>query len=407
MAQTKKELPALRKQSDTFKIVVPLEVEEKIRHLCRHCPKVEWSGKLFYKTEGSVANKDLVITCVDLYVMDIGTGGYTEFDETPDFFGYMVDKDLMDTNVGLIHSHNMMSTFFSGTDLATLQEEGNDNNHFVSLIVNNAGKYTAAVTRKVITTMNVVATDSFRTFDDSEVKIEGKKEWQQTHETIEYYMLDVDKAEVPNTFHELDLRLEEIRKAKEKAKKPEAFAQRASDYYRGPWSGQMPSLFSQEELEGAKGPKESKPLLQSDNGETFISEGSYVHVEGEDEALINEELVESGFDCGEDVIEAMTLQLVTGSIALTDTSRTDMDKLVKSMEPLLDKRFSKDYGVYSYWMEGYFDFLLEERMPDGLTVDAENKAMILILTALLDRFSKLPTTEYTSKIVEYIEIKLQ
>ena len=40
-------------------------------------------------------------------------------------------------------------TFFSGTDKATLQSEGSDMNHFVSLIVNNAGKYTAGVTRKV------------------------------------------------------------------------------------------------------------------------------------------------------------------------------------------------------------------------------------------------------------------
>ena len=37
-------------------------------------------------------------------------------------------------------------TFFSGTDLNTLQEEGSDMNNFLSLIVNNAGQYTAAIT---------------------------------------------------------------------------------------------------------------------------------------------------------------------------------------------------------------------------------------------------------------------
>lgn len=398
MAQTKKELPALKKQSDTFKIVVPLEVEEKIRHLCRHCPTVEWSGKLFYKTEGSVSNKDLVITCVDLYVMDIGTGGYTEFDETPDFFGYMVEKDLMDTNVGLIHSHNMMSTFFSGTDTATLQEEGNDNNHFVSLIVNNAGKYTAAVTRKVTTTMNVVATKSFRTFDDTEVNLEGEDKWQQTVDTIEYYMLDVDKADVPNTFHELDLRLEEIRKAKEKVlKKPDILSERDYIYDKSSWTKYTPALFTEEELEGGR-KGEKTALTQKGEEEPFMLK---------EEEDINAELIESGFDYSNEIIDKMILQIVTGSIALTDTSRTEMDKIVKNMESLLDKRFNKNYDLYAYWMEMYLDFLIEERIPEGLTVDAENIAMFYILEALHKKFQELPTNEYTSRIVELIELKFQ
>jgi hypothetical protein len=60
----------------------------------------------------------------------------------------MVTEDLMDCDQGLIHSHNSMATFFSSTDDSTLVEEGKDRNFFVSLIVNNAGTYTAAVTRK-------------------------------------------------------------------------------------------------------------------------------------------------------------------------------------------------------------------------------------------------------------------
>lgn len=45
-----------------------------------------------------------------------------------------------------------MATFFSGTDQNTLVQEGMGMNNFVSLIVNNAGEYTAAITRKVTRT---------------------------------------------------------------------------------------------------------------------------------------------------------------------------------------------------------------------------------------------------------------
>lgn len=82
--------------------------------------------------------------------MDIGTQAYTEFDMNPDVIAYMCENpELLDCQMGLIHSHNNMSTFFSETDTATLKEEGRDRNNFVSLIVNNAGTYTAAITRRV------------------------------------------------------------------------------------------------------------------------------------------------------------------------------------------------------------------------------------------------------------------
>lgn len=152
MEENKEKKLELVHQQSIYKMVIPQEVEKKIRLLCREIHNVEWSGVLFYKVSGSFEDKSLTITCVDLFQMDEGTGGYTEYDMSPDVMGYMTDHPkLLDAGVyqGLIHSHNNMATFFSGTDTATLQSEGNDMNHFVSLIVNNAGKYTAGVTRKV------------------------------------------------------------------------------------------------------------------------------------------------------------------------------------------------------------------------------------------------------------------
>ena len=58
-------------------------------------------------------------------------------------------------------------TFFSGTDTATLKEEGRDRNNFVSLIVNNAGSYTAAITRR-IKSKQVKESVSYEFFGDGE-----------------------------------------------------------------------------------------------------------------------------------------------------------------------------------------------------------------------------------------------
>lgn len=95
----------LVKSTESFKILVPREVENTIRHLCSVVHDVEWSGTLFYTYKGSIENKDLEITCVDLFVMDIGTGGATDFNESPAILNYRVEHDLLGGDImeGLIH----------------------------------------------------------------------------------------------------------------------------------------------------------------------------------------------------------------------------------------------------------------------------------------------------------------
>ena len=107
----KKEKLPLIKSSKSYKIVIPKEVERKIRHLCSVVHDVEWSGVLFYRYTGSFENDNFEVTCVDILPMDIGSSAYTEFDESPDVITYRIDNDLLDENImeGLIHSHNNMA----------------------------------------------------------------------------------------------------------------------------------------------------------------------------------------------------------------------------------------------------------------------------------------------------------
>ena len=102
--ETQKKLPQLLKRQSTYKLVVPEKVEEKIRYLLRKFPSTEWSGILFYSHEGTFENNDLVITCQDIYPMDLGNATYTEFRMSEDVAGYMAENiELFDYDMGLVH----------------------------------------------------------------------------------------------------------------------------------------------------------------------------------------------------------------------------------------------------------------------------------------------------------------
>ena len=104
-------------------------------------------------------------------------------------------------------------TFFSGTDVKTLQEEGEDRNTFVSLIVNNAGTYTAAVTRRIESTNKVVSNFSYSLFGE-ETPNTGVKEFETTSKKIQYFMLDIEKENYGSDLSYFVQRYEEIKKKK-------------------------------------------------------------------------------------------------------------------------------------------------------------------------------------------------
>nr|DAE12441.1 MAG TPA: Ubiquitin-like protein [CrAss-like virus sp. ctjK323] len=216
-----KKLPQLVKGSSIYKLVVPENVEEKIRYLLRKFPSTEWSGVLFVTHEGSFENNDLVITCEDIYPMDLGNATFTEFTMNEDVAAYMAENiELFDCDTAILHSHHCMTSTPSGTDLNTLKEEGNERNCFVSLIVNNAGKYYAAITRKVQTKSEVTVKKLGTSY---EFFGEGAKEVEHDNtettkviekEVIEYFDLEVERHVVPNTLAYLDDRFDEIAKKK-------------------------------------------------------------------------------------------------------------------------------------------------------------------------------------------------
>ena len=215
----------LVKKQSTYKLIVPENVESKIRYLIRKFPSTEWSGVLFYTYEGTFENDDLVLTCRDIYPMDLGTSTFTTFNMSEDVASYMAENmELFDCQLGMVHSHHSMGAFFSGQDMQNLQQEAENTNNYLSLVVDTKGTYVAAITRRIQAQVEITIKmkDQQASFfgENSTITSNGNIETKTSDKTIiEYYMLDVERHEVNNSLDYLDRRFEEIDAKKREAAK--------------------------------------------------------------------------------------------------------------------------------------------------------------------------------------------
>ena len=370
-----------------YKLVIPQEVERKIRFACQKVWNTEWSGTLFFTHEGSFENNDLTIKCVDIYIMDIGTQTYTEFDMNPDVIAYMTENpELLDCQIGLIHSHNNMASFFSGTDTATLREEGRDRNNFVSLIVNNAGNYTAAITRRV-KSKQVKEAVSYEFFGEGEKQ--DTKEYVSNVDEIEYFYLKVEKENENYSFPDMAARLEEIKRTKEeKAKKSQVFT--CQNEYK-PITN---NLISKEITK----PKIIQPTL-FDNIDDLPFDG-----------YSNIPYGQVSFN--KDTIKSLVLQLITGSIIVSNENKIDVIKWVKSMPVIYEKRFGKDDdGISNFmaWAETYVEYLVRNTTDNELEKAGLDSAEICAICAynIIEELDKLPKNDYIEGYIDTLEKYLE
>ena len=361
-----------------YKLLIPTEVERKIRFTCQKIWNTEWSGTLFFTYEGSFEDDNLVIKCEDIYIMDIGNQTYTEFDMNPDVIAYMTENPkLLDCQLGLIHSHNNMSTFFSGTDQQTLKEEGIDRNNFVSLIVNNAGTYTAAITRKV-KEKKVKESMSYEFFDKGEKQ--ETKEYVKEAEEIEWFNLKIEKECEDTSFSDIETRLEEIKKAKAaKVIKP------ISNFNK-----EKPVVPNQSN-------KYTQRTLFDDVKDPYYQKD---YILPYDEIALDE-----------DTLKSIVLQIITGSVIISNNSKLDINQWVKSMPALYERRFGKgEEGMKSFeaWAESYIEYLVwyvndNTLTEQGFNEDDSSAIYAYNLVLELDKFPKNKYIEcYLNKLEKYI-----
>ena len=376
-------------QQSIYKMVIPQEVEKKIRLLCREIHNVEWSGVLFYKVSGSFEDKSLTITCVDLFQMDEGTGGYTEYDMSPDVMGYMVDHpELLDAGVyqGLIHSHNNMATFFSGTDTATLQSEGSDMNHFVSLIVNNAGKYTAGVTRKVKLKQTVNEEFTYPTWGDE--RVSGNRVFTVEKEYIQWFNLDIEIEGVSNDFEEEMLaRIKEIRTNKANFNKKsyeirEGIPSKYGDYPIGSYGSPKGQAV-------LAGPANTAPIKREVKQPTLFDD-------------VNEELMidYEKFKLSDEIVDWVVKQTITCSVIIPNSSNIDIEKWARSMDSLYKKRFT-DKKEFETFASNFVDFVVNytEDPEAAAFLDATEMAAVLAYQ-VREKLNTLPKNEWLDAWME-------
>lgn len=376
-----------------YKLIIPVEVERKIRFVCQKVWSTEWSGTLFFTHEGSFENNDLVIRCVDIYIMDIGTQAYTEFDMNPDVIAYMCENpELLDCQMGLIHSHNNMSTFFSGTDTATLREEGIDRNNFVSLIVNNAGTYTAAITRRV-KSKQVKESVSYEFFGDGEKH--DTKEYVSSADEIEWFYLKIEKEGENYSFPDMAARLEEIKQAKaEKAKEAQ------TPVYQGGYKPVIANSYGTKAgpanlvKKEADKPKVVQPTLFDNVDDLPFEDGydiPYGHV---------------SFD--KVTLKSLVLQLITGSIIISNDSKIDITKWAKSMPTLYEKRFGKGKAGmdnFKIWAETYTEYLtwyITDEKLEELGFD-ETEICAICAHDMIEELTKLPENDYIKGYIDALQ----
>lgn len=381
MEEKKKEKKLeLLHQQTIYKMVIPQEVEKKIRLLCREIHNVEWSGVLFYKVSGAFEDKSLTITCVDIFQMDEGTGGYTEYDMSPDVCSYICDHpELMEADIyqGLIHSHNQMASFFSSTDTSTLLAEGSDMNHFVSLIVNNAGKYTAGITRRAKVKQTVNEEFSYPTWGDERVR--GNRTFTVEKECVQWFNLDIEIEEVSNDFEEEMLaRIKEIRAskaAKSYSKLATSQFPKVGGYPIGDYG--MPRVNTVNETKA--GPANMIERKEPVQPSLFP-----------DEVLIDYEHLQ----LNEELVDWVVKQTITCSLIIPHDSNIDVEKWAKSMDSLYNKRFENE-KEFEAFASNFVDYLINyTEDPEALSYLDETEMGAILAYQVREKLSKLPRNKW-------------
>ena len=369
----------LKKQDNTYKLIITPELEEKIRFLCARFPNNEYSGVLFYDYTGRFEDNSLVLIAKDFCLMDYGSATYTEFDKSAEICNYMIEHDLLGCQQGLMHSHDQMSTFFSGTDLGTLQEEGSDMNNFLSLIVNNAGQYTAAITRKVKHIPHVTEVLEYEFFGEETINI-GNDEYDaiESYE-IEYFFLNIEKPTVNIGYTDLFNRIEEISKDKSKI----------TNINREPHA----NLVIEPTLKAAPLYKETNIPFSKVN--TTVQAG----------VDTDESIDYNKYKFNDNALNNIVKQLLLGSPIFTPK---DLNEWVQKMPTVFSKRFGEGQkGLENYRaFIGYFvEFLVTEAFDENLAEEGylEDSQMAICAYGVLQKLHTFKTNSFIEVIEDEVE----
>lgn len=188
----------LPKSTANFKLHIPEDFYQKVQYLCTRISEVEWSGVLFYTITGSLDKGDVVVECKDILPLDKGTSSYTEFTSDERFAEFMMAKsevigeEVFEWQQGLIHSHNSMDVFFSGTDQSELLESCHIYNQYLSLICNNKMEFCAKIARSSVFNLEIEDAEFIGLSTSGEKEVVKKKSLTFTEKSVDVFDADIE-----------------------------------------------------------------------------------------------------------------------------------------------------------------------------------------------------------------------
>ena len=262
----------------------------------------------------------------------------------------------------------------------------------MSLIVNNAGSYTAAITRR-IKSKQVMESVSYEFFGDGEKQ--DTKKYVSDADEIEWFYLKIEKEGENYSFPDMAARLEEIKQAKaEKAKKAQTPAYSsgykpviANSY--GTKAGPA-NLVNKEDSK----PKVTQPTL-FDNMDDLSFDDNYSLPYGQ-------------VTLDKVTLKSLVLQLITGSIIISNDSKIDITKWAKSMPALYEKRFGKgEEGMENFkmWADTYTEYLTWYVTDEKLKELGFDETEICAICAhdMIEELTKLPENDYIKGYIDALQ----
>lgn len=263
-------------------------------------------------------------------------------------------------------------TFFSGTDSSTLIEEGTDKNHFLSLIVNNAGQYTARITRKIDKKSKIkahiesISTTSFDTYNgdtvvlsENVVKSEDKEDLKITS-YIEYYNLNIVKETTDNDFSEVDERLQEIKQKKNKTRPVTSYASSYYDWY----NKSKPSTNPNNILYADDNKKDNLFSQPSKNSYDWYKDYSELDGWNYYKDMHDIDTVKSGADSLSDYIDKSAritaARILSGSIIADEETAKSVYKWINTIDSKYAKIFNDKNHDIDNWLDVFIHYCIVE-----------------------------------------------
>ena len=126
------------------KLIIPKKIHNKYTYLLNRFKDLEWSGPAWYKVKTDDDGFPKEWKIIHFHPLDLGSHAATEW-EAKDLAAILKETyasmpSLRKAYMGLIHSHNTMGAFLSGTDTSTIQDMAPDEGFYGSLVVASSGK---------------------------------------------------------------------------------------------------------------------------------------------------------------------------------------------------------------------------------------------------------------------------